>query len=40
VFDNMPDKNVVTWNSMIGSYVQNGFDAQSSYIIEPSLSIS
>ncbi|KAJ6698840.1 hypothetical protein OIU79_012181 [Salix purpurea] len=32
VFDNMPDKNVVTWNSMIGSYVQNGFDVEAAQV--------
>lgn len=32
VFDNMSDKNVVTWNSMIGSYVQNGFDVEAARV--------
>ncbi|XP_021898574.1 pentatricopeptide repeat-containing protein At3g21470 [Carica papaya] len=32
VFDNMPHRNVVTWNAMIGGYLKNGDEASASLL--------
>ncbi|XP_077242720.1 pentatricopeptide repeat-containing protein At2g27610-like [Tasmannia lanceolata] len=34
VFTNLPEKNVVSWNSMIVGYAQNGFSEKSLYLFE------
>ncbi|KAF8411686.1 hypothetical protein HHK36_004244 [Tetracentron sinense] len=34
VFDEMPDRNVVTWNAMIGGYLRNGDMRSASFLFE------